>query len=53
MTPEATKELPRCDSCGSENVTINWYEYGIEGQTGYRSFGYVLKCLDCGELEVL
>ncbi len=37
-----------CPECGSEQVVINEYDFGICPQTGYHDAGERYQCFECG-----
>ena len=37
-----------CPECGSDEVVINEYDFGICSQTGYHDAGERFRCLACG-----
>ena len=37
-----------CPECGSEQVVINEYDFGICPQTGYHDAGERYQCHECG-----
>ena len=37
-----------CPECGSNNIGLRSYDYGICSETGYRDAGEYFCCNDCG-----
>jgi len=37
-----------CPQCGSDNISVHEYDFGICPQTGYHDAGERFKCHDCG-----
>ncbi|MFN0172484.1 MAG: hypothetical protein ACKV22_39275 [Bryobacteraceae bacterium] len=37
-----------CPDCGSENVRIEEYDFGVGRETGYHDAGELYRCLTCG-----
>lgn len=45
---ETQGQVAMCPQCGSENITIAPYDFGVCPRTGYRDCGVRVTCLDCG-----
>jgi len=40
--------MPTCSECGSSNIRIAPYDYGVCQETGYHDAGEMYACADCG-----
>ena len=41
-----------CANCGSDDVDLVPFDFGIDPETGYRDTGDLIKCHTCGAKEI-